>query len=126
MQMMPKREIQRRIPAIVEFSELGAFIDMPFKTYSAGMMARLTFAVGTEIGGDILLLDEWLGAGDAAFQQKANTRMANFVNEAKIVVLATHNAGLVHNVCNKVLVLDAGRASFYGSTEDWARRSAAP
>jgi lipopolysaccharide transport system ATP-binding protein len=63
MQSLSRAEIAKRIPKIVEFSELGPFIHMPFKTYSAGMMARLTFAVGTEIEADILLMDEWLGAG---------------------------------------------------------------
>ena len=124
MQMVPAKEIQRRLPSIIEFSELGRFIDMPFKTYSAGMMARLTFAVATEIASDIILLDEWIGAGDAAFQSKAAARMTGFVDSAKIVVLATHSPVLVQQVCNKVLAMDTGRATFFGTTKEWAARNA--
>ncbi len=120
MQSLSRAEIAKRIPKIVEFSELGPFIHMPFKTYSAGMMARLTFAVGTEIEADILLMDEWLGAGDASFQSKAAERVNRFVGRAKILVLGTHDFALVKAVCNKVMVLDSGRVQFYGSTEDWA------
>ncbi len=125
MQMVSKKEIARRLPSIIEFSELGTFIDMPFKTYSAGMMARLTFSVATEIPGDIILLDEWLSAGDADFQVKANARMAGFVKDAKIIVLATHNFSMAQTVCNKCLVMEGGRAIFFGSTEEWARQSGA-
>lgn len=123
MQMMPRKEIARRLPEIVEFSNLGAFIHMPFKTYSAGMMARLTFAVATQMDAEILLMDEWLGAGDADFQAKAANRIDALVSNARILVLATHDPKLVHRVCNKVLVMDAGRAVFFGSTEDWIARS---
>jgi lipopolysaccharide transport system ATP-binding protein len=123
MQMVPSREIARRMSSIIEFSELGTFIDMPFKTYSAGMMARLTFAVGTAISGDILILDEWLSAGDENFQQKANARMTAVASEAKIMVLATHNRQMVLNVCNKVLELESGRCVFLGTTDEWAQRT---
>jgi lipopolysaccharide transport system ATP-binding protein len=125
MQMMPKREIERRLPDIVEYSELGAFIHMPFKTYSAGMMARLTFSVATQMGADILIMDEWLGAGDAEFQAKARERMENLVNESRLVVIASHDMNLVKRVCNKVLVMDAGRPVFFGSTQDWFAQSSA-
>lgn len=126
MQMMPSKEIARRLPEIIEFSNLGAFIHMPFKTYSAGMMARLTFAVATQMDAEILLMDEWLGAGDADFQAKAAARIDGLVNNARILVLATHDPKLVTRVCNKVLVMDAGRAVFMGSTEEWIARSNAP
>lgn len=124
MQGLSNREIAKRINSIIDFSELGAFIDMPFKTYSAGMMARLTFAVGTEINGDILIMDEWLSAGDAAFQVKANERMTGFVSEAKLLVLATHSQDLVRNVCNKVLVMESGQATFLGTADEWFDRAA--
>jgi ABC-type polysaccharide/polyol phosphate transport system ATPase subunit len=77
MQMMSDREIKRRLPDIVEFSELGAFVHMPFKTYSAGMMARLTFSVATQMDADILIMDEWISAGDAEFQ-KRNLRSPHY------------------------------------------------
>jgi lipopolysaccharide transport system ATP-binding protein len=120
MRMLSKKVIESRIDSIVEFSELGDFVRLPVKTYSSGMMARLMFACATEFEADILVLDEWLGAGDASFFQKASDRMQGFVDKAQMVVLGTHNFGLVERVCNKVIELSAGRAVFYGSTKDWA------
>ncbi len=125
MQGLSRQEIKARVPQIVEFSELGAFIHMPFKTYSAGMMARLTFAIGTEIEADILLMDEWLSAGDASFRDKASARIEKFVGSAKMVVIGTHDLHLVRKICNKVLVLDAGRPQFYGAIDEWLSRQAA-
>lgn len=122
MQMMSKREIERRLPDIVSFSELGAFIHMPFKTYSAGMMARLTFSVATSMDADVLIMDEWISAGDADFQHKARERMSDVVNNASIVVIASHDMNTVKRVCNKVMVMDAGRPTFFGSKEDWIYR----
>jgi lipopolysaccharide transport system ATP-binding protein len=95
------------------------------RTYSAGMLARLMFTVATEFEADILVLDEWLSAGDAAFVQKAADRMHRMVEDAKIVVLATHDHDLVRRVCNRVCELQAGKIVFLGSTEDWlAQREA--
>lgn len=125
MRMIKKSVIKERVPSIVEFSELGAFINMPVKTYSAGMVARLVFGVATELEADILVLDEWLGAGDAAFHQKAADRMTRFVDKAKIVVIATHDTGLVRHVCNKVCVLQGGRLSYFGPTQDYYEHHAA-
>ena len=119
MRLIRKSVIKERVPAIVEFSELGSFINMPVKTYSAGMVARLNFAVATELPADILILDEWLGAGDASFRDKASTRMSQFVENAALVVIATHDMGLVQRVCNKVCVLDGGRMSYFGPTEEY-------
>jgi len=120
MRMLSKKVIESRIDSIVEFSELGDFVRLPVKTYSSGMMARLMFACATEFEADILVLDEWLGAGDASFFQKASDRMQGFVDKAQMVVIGTHNFGLVERVCNKVIELSAGRVVFYGSTKDWA------
>jgi lipopolysaccharide transport system ATP-binding protein len=83
------------------------------------MLARLMFAVATEFEADILVLDEWLSAGDAAFVQKAAQRMHRMVEDAKIMVMATHDHELVRRVCNRVCELQAGRIVFLGSTEDW-------
>jgi lipopolysaccharide transport system ATP-binding protein len=125
MRMIRKSVIKERVPAIVAFSELGAFIDMPVKTYSAGMVSRLVFAVATELPGDILVLDEWLGAGDAAFGGKAADRMDAFVSEAKIVVLASHSTALIQRVCNKVCVLEGGRMAYFGPTGEYYAQHAA-
>ena len=125
MRMVRKSVIKERVPAIIEFSELGAFIDMPVKTYSAGMIARLVFAVATELPGDILVLDEWLGAGDADFAGKAAARMEAFVERAKIVVLASHSMALIQQVCNKVCVLEGGRMQYFGPTQEYFDHHAA-
>jgi lipopolysaccharide transport system ATP-binding protein len=124
MRMIPNKLIQERTDPIVQFSGLGDFIKFPVKTYSAGMMARLMFACATEFEADILILDEWLSAGDAEFIAKASSRMAEFVKKAKIVVLGTHDFGLVDRVCNKVCELDAGRVAFFGSKIEWFERRA--
>lgn len=123
MQMMPDREIKRRLPDIIEFSELGAFVHMPFKTYSAGMMARLTFSVATQMDADILIMDEWISAGDAEFQKKAAARLTSMVNNAKIVVIATHDHVLASTVCNRIMTMEAGVPTFLGTTAEWIERS---
>ena len=122
MRLVRKSVIKERVPSIVEFAELGAFINMPLRTYSAGMVARLTFGVATELDADILVLDEWMGAGDAAFQDKAAKRMERFVESAKMIVLGTHNLGLVRDVCNKVCVLEGGRMSYFGPVDEYFER----
>ena len=101
-------EIEGRMEEIIEFSELGEFIDMPFKTYSQGMAARLAFSIATSFSPEILLLDEWIGAGDADFQAKAKRRMNQIAECAGIVVLASHNGALVQRMCNVKLVLQGG------------------
>lgn len=125
MQMMSDREIKRRMPAIVEFSGLGAFVHMPLKTYSAGMVARLTFSVATQVDADILIMDEWISAGDAEFQKKAADRLNGMVDSARIVVLATHDYSLAAKVCNKVMTMESGVPTFLGTTEEWLERSSA-
>lgn len=121
MRMIPKKVIESRIDAIAEFSELGHFLQLPVKTYSSGMTMRLMFAVATEFDSDILVMDEWLSAGDAAFVSKATARMETFVDRAKILIIGTHNLNLVDRVCNKVCVLENGAAVFYGSVQDWQK-----
>lgn len=112
------KQILAKLPEIIDFSELGAYIDLPMKTYSSGMAARLVFAVATSLDPDILLLDEWIGAGDASFHEKASDRMNNILERSRALVLATHNVGLVKRVCNKVLVLNGGQQAFFGDTAE--------
>jgi len=121
MQLVPRKELERRLPEIVAFSELGAFINMPFKTYSSGMMARLMFSVITSVSADILIMDEWVSAGDAEFQQKARDRLSGIVDNAKIVIIASHDMHTIRRVCNKVLVMDSGRPAFLGPADEWAQ-----
>jgi len=124
-QGMSRKEVERRLPGIVEFSELGPFIHMPVKTYSAGMLARLMFAVATDNDADVLIMDEWLSAGDANFVQKASDRVMKLVDKAKILVLASHDTNLVRRICNKVCVMNGGRVAFFGPTEEYFQSSPA-
>jgi ABC-type polysaccharide/polyol phosphate transport system ATPase subunit len=108
-----KEEIAERLEEIIAFSELGDFIDMPFKTYSQGMAARLAFSIATSFKPEVLLMDEWIGAGDAQFQEKARKRMVELTKSAGIVVLASHNQTMLEKTCNKILELRNGRISKY-------------
>ena len=107
-------EIADRMSNIVEFSELGDFIDLPFKSYSQGMAARLAFAIATSFEPEILLMDEWLGAGDAGFQAKAKRRISEMAEKAGIIVLASHNQDLISRTCNRTLELENGRVKRLG------------
>lgn len=102
-------EIEEKMEDIIAFSELGDFIDLPFKAYSQGMAARLAFSVATALEPEILLMDEWIGAGDSSFQEKAKRRMDELAEKAGIIVLATHSENLIRSVCTKRLMLRAGR-----------------
>ncbi|MDC7676493.1 ABC transporter ATP-binding protein [Asticcacaulis machinosus] len=113
------KQILQKIPEIVEFTDLGQFIDLPIKTYSAGMVTRLIFGVATSLEPDILLMDEWIGAGDKFFVEKATNRLNEVLNKSRIIVLATHSWSLMSSLCNKVLVLNAGRQVFFGDIADW-------
>lgn len=99
---------------IVEFAGLGEFIDYPIKTYSAGMQVRLAFAISTAVGGDILLLDEVIGAGDANFMAKAKKRIARLIDEAEILILASHDFGALSNFCERGFVFHHGEIIFDG------------
>jgi lipopolysaccharide transport system ATP-binding protein len=110
--------IKAKEEAIIEFAELGEFIDYPIKTYSAGMVVRLAFSISTSIGGDILLLDEILNAGDAAFQIKAKARMKELINDAKIIVLVSHDMTSIRTLCNRAIYLRDGRIAADGNPDD--------
>ncbi|MEI8699567.1 MULTISPECIES: ABC transporter ATP-binding protein [unclassified Mesorhizobium] len=112
-------DIEKRMDEIIEFSELGDFIDVPFKAYSQGMAARLAFSVATSLEPEILLMDEWIGAGDPNFQDKAKKRMDELAGKAGIIVLASHNHGLLKRTCNKILELEKGRVKAFQPAEQW-------
>ena len=112
------REMRARVDGIAEFTELGPYLDMPVRTYSAGMMIRLGFAVSTCIPPEILLMDEWLSAGDAHFLEKAQIRMREFVTGSNIVVLASHSLPLLQQWCNRAILLDRGRVTAMGSVDE--------
>ncbi|MFK4825451.1 ABC transporter ATP-binding protein [Paenochrobactrum sp. BZR 588] len=113
------QQIAEKIDEIIEFSELGDFIDMPLKSYSQGMSARLAFAAATAMDPEILLMDEWIGAGDASFQEKAKKRMNAMAEKAGIIVIASHNHKLIKNMCNVVLHLDKGGVKAFMPTAEW-------
>jgi ABC-type polysaccharide/polyol phosphate transport system ATPase subunit len=112
-----RTHIKKVISDVEKFAELGSFLDMPIMTYSAGMRARLAFGIATAFRYNILMLDEWLGAGDKAMQKKATIRMNDFLNASSITVLASHSERLLSKVCNKGLVLEHGKPLFFGSIQ---------
>ncbi len=99
---------------IVDFAGIGRFIDYPIKTYSAGMQVRLAFAISTAVGGDVLLLDEVIGAGDANFMEKAKERIADLIAQAEILVLASHDFSALESLCTRGIVLHQGSIVFDG------------
>ncbi len=105
---LTRQEIERRTADIAEFTELGDYLELPLFCYSAGMKARLAFAISTAVQPEILLMDEWIGAGDAAFLDKVNTRLHTLLDDAGILVLASHNERLIERVCNRVVRLEGG------------------
>lgn len=113
-----REAIEQNIPSIVEFCDLGEFLERPLRTYSQGMAMRVKFACATAFSPDILLLDEWLGAGDSEFQLKARDRMDRLVSEANIVVFATHNIPLMKQFCSKAIWLAAGSQMMFGEIDD--------
>ncbi|MGI4857973.1 MAG: ABC transporter ATP-binding protein [Janthinobacterium lividum] len=115
---MSEHEIREKEEEIVAFADLGPAIDLPLRTYSSGMRVRIAFAVSTAVDADILLLDEVMGVGDAAFKNKANKRLTDLHDRAKIVVLAIHSNDTIRETCNKALWMDGGRVRGFGPVED--------
>lgn len=112
------RDIAQMSPQIEEFTELGTYLDLPVRTYSSGMLARLGFAIATSYEPEVLLMDEWLGAGDESFLVKASKRIDDFVDRANIVVLASHSRDLIKKVCNKAISLEQGRIIASGTPDE--------
>jgi ABC-type polysaccharide/polyol phosphate transport system ATPase subunit len=106
---LSEREIDRRFEEIVAFSELADFIDMPVKTYSSGMYMRLAFAIASHVSPDILLLDEVLAVGDAAFQRKCYGRIFEYRRGGGTLMFVSHDPGAIEMVCDRVLLLREGR-----------------
>ncbi len=111
-------EARSKIPEIEEFTELGEFLGLPMRSYSSGMVLRLAFAIATGAESDILLVDEVIGAGDTGFARKARERLESTIERAKIMVIATHDEGVVASMCTRAIVLSAGRVAFDGPTRD--------
>jgi ABC-type polysaccharide/polyol phosphate transport system ATPase subunit len=103
---------------IAEFSELGRFLDIPVRYYSAGMLVRLAFSISTAIEPDILIVDEVLSAGDLEFQAKARTRMRALISKARAVIVVSHDMQSLAQLCDRVLWLDHGTIRLDGHTDE--------
>jgi ABC-2 type transport system ATP-binding protein/lipopolysaccharide transport system ATP-binding protein len=115
---LTRKSVAALTDEIAAFTGLGAYLDMPIRTYSAGMLTRLAFAVATSIDPEVLLMDEWIATGDAAFFEKAEARLQALVERAGILVLASHNANLLRRYCNVALWLEHGRIRLMGPVDD--------
>lgn len=115
---MKRSEITRKIKDIGDFAELGDFLSLPVRTYSAGMALRLGFAIATAIDPEILLLDEGISAGDARFALHARERMKQLISRSSIMVLASHSDDLIRAMCNRAILLDRGKIVADGKVED--------
>lgn len=102
-------EIDALADEIAEFSDLGDYLYMPMRTYSSGMSMRLGFAVSTSIHADIVLMDEWLSVGDAGFKMKASKRLNKMVDNASILVIASHDLDLIKKTCNQIITMEHGK-----------------
>ena len=103
-----KKEIEKKVNEIINFSELNNFIDLPFNTYSSGMKTRLNFAILTSFEPDILLIDEWLSTGDKNFQKKAEEKIKNFVSNNVTMIIATHSSEIAKKYCKKFFYMEKG------------------
>ena len=112
-----RKQIEAALPEIIEFTGLGPYLDMPLHTYSQGMAMRLAFAATTAFTNDILVMDEWIGAGDAGFQEKIVARMTDFLHASTIIVIASHSASLLRRIANKAIWLEHGKVRMEGGRE---------
>jgi lipopolysaccharide transport system ATP-binding protein len=115
---LTKKEIDKKIDEIIEFSELGEYINLPVRIYSSGMLLRLAFSVSTSITADILIMDEWLSVGDGAFAERSSQRLKNLVDESEILVIASHTRELLEETCSKIVWLEHGLIRKVGPTQE--------
>jgi ABC-2 type transport system ATP-binding protein/lipopolysaccharide transport system ATP-binding protein len=112
------KQAQANIAEIEEFTELGNFLKLPMRTYSTGMMVRLAFAISTAVTPEILIMDELVGAGDAAFIEKATARLNGLIGRTEILILASHDGALIRRLCNKAALMEEGRLRMIGPVDD--------
>ena len=115
---LTRKEIDSRLDQIIEFSELGTYIDNPVRTYSSGMYMRLAFSVAINVDADILLIDEILSVGDQHFQEKCFKKMNELKNEGKTMVFVTHSMQSVKDLCTRAVWLHEGHIKMDGKPED--------
>ena len=115
---LSRAEIAAGIDDVVEFTELGDYLKIPVRTYSAGMLLRLSFAIATLRQPEILLLDEIIGVGDAGFMAKAKARLEKIVNRAQILMVSSHSDVIIRELCEKVIWLDKGSVAAFGGVDE--------
>jgi lipopolysaccharide transport system ATP-binding protein len=115
------REIVRRLPAILEFSELGDFFEQPISSYSTGMTSRLGFSVALQVEPDVLLIDEVLAVGDAEFQEKSGAALRERIHGGTTVVFVSHGDAQIRQVCDRALWIEHGRSVMQGNVDDVLR-----
>ena len=108
---MSGREIKSRLDEIIDFSEVGNYINLPVKRYSSGMYVKLAFSVATHLRSDIIILDEVLSVGDMAFQERSRRKMEEITQDGKTVIFVSHAVGSVKAICNKVAIIESGKIS---------------
>lgn len=106
-----RNDIKKRIERIIDFSGIDRFIDAPVRTYSSGMVARLGFAIATDIQPEVLILDEILSVGDAEFQQKSAARISEYHNKGSTILMVSHNMGSIKQLCDNVIWLEHGSSN---------------
>jgi len=112
------KEIRELIPGIMEFTELGPFLNLPVEAYSTGMKARLAFAVATALSPEILIVDENLSTGDQAFVEQAKKRMRSMINRSEILILASHSLAMLPSFVDRLLLLDGGKIKMDGPVKE--------
>ena len=115
---LSKKQINEQLEEIIEFTELGNFIDMPVRTYSSGMHLRLAFSVSTVIKPEILIMDEWLSVGDEKFNRKAESRIQKMIEQTSLLIVTSHSKQLLLKTCNRIIWLEHGCIKLQGSPAD--------
>jgi lipopolysaccharide transport system ATP-binding protein len=113
-----RRDIEQRLPQILEFSELGDFFEEPISAYSTGMVMRLGFSVAMQINPDILLIDEVLAVGDADFREKSAATLRERIHSGCTVVLVSHDEGAIREICTHAVWIEHGRSVMHGPVDD--------
>ena len=113
-----RKTVEEKLEEIIEFSELGRFIDQPTRTYSSGMFLRLAFSISTFLRPEILLMDEWLSVGDKGFRHKAEEKLQEIVQNTSILVIASHSRELIERTCSRAIVLGEGSLLADGTSQE--------
>ena len=114
---MTRKEIERKMTDIEEFSGLGDYLSLPVRTYSVGMVTRLSFAIATAVDPGILIIDEGLGAGDARFTEEAKERLNRLIERSSIFILASHSEKLIRSMCNQAILMESGQIKLSDSVD---------